>query len=101
MMMMMMMTRVDLTMMMMMMMVMMVMMMQVMEKTLSKLATFDEGSMMGSMLGFVVSIFFIILMVLAKHQFQHLFLGRQIGHIFAKCIYQKIDMSPSRTRKSM
>ena len=28
---------------------------QVMEKTLSKLATFDEGSMMGSMLGFVVS----------------------------------------------
>jgi len=26
----------------------------VMEKTLSKLATFDEGSMMGSMLGFVV-----------------------------------------------
>ena len=31
-------------------------MLQVMEKTLSKLATFDEGSMMGSMLGFVVSI---------------------------------------------
>ena len=30
---------------------------QVMDKTLSKLATFDEGSMMGSVLGFVVSIF--------------------------------------------
>ena len=32
------------------------MLVQVMDKTLSKLATFDEGSMMGSMLGFVVSI---------------------------------------------
>ena len=49
----------------------MTMMVQVMEKTLSKLATFDEGSMMGSMLGFVVS----ITTVMAKHQFQH-------GHIF-------------------
>ena len=38
-------------------------MMQVMEKTLSKLATFDEGSMMGSMLGFVVS----ITIIMAKH----------------------------------
>ena len=33
----------------------MTMLVQVMDKTLSKLATFDEGSMMGSMLGFVVS----------------------------------------------
>ena len=41
---------------MMMMLTMLTMMAQVMEKTLSKLATFDEGSMMGSMLGFVVSI---------------------------------------------
>ena len=40
----------------MMMMMKLMMMVQVMEKTLSKLATFDEGSMMGSMLGFVVSI---------------------------------------------
>ena len=28
----------------------------VMEKTLSKLATFDEGNMLGSMMGFVVSV---------------------------------------------
>ena len=38
----------------------MVMLAQVMDKTLSKLATFDEGSMMGSVLGFVVSIFTIV-----------------------------------------
>jgi len=65
---------------------------QVMEKTLSKLATFDEGSMMGSMLGFVVSITIITItiIIMAKH-----------GHIFANSISQKIDMSPSRTRKSM
>ena len=43
-----------------------------MEKTLSKLATFDEGSMMGSMLGFVVSVTIVLMvMVMAKHQFQH------------------------------
>ena len=52
---------------------------QVMEKTLSKLATFDEGSMMGSMLGFVVSITtLMMMMVMVKYQLQH------FGHIFTK-----------------
>ena len=65
------------------------MMVQVMEKTLSKLATFDEGSMMGSMLGFVVSINTLMIMV-AKH--------RLLG---IPSISRKIDMLPCRTRKSM
>ena len=67
---------------------------QVMEKTLSKLATFDEGSMMGSMLGFVVS----ITIIMAKHHWDSC---PETGHIFANSISQKVDMSPSRTRKSM
>ena len=50
----------------------MLMLVQVMEKTLSKLATFDEGSMMGSMLGFVVSNTTVMMtMMMDKHQFQH------------------------------
>ena len=64
-------------------------MVQVMEKTLSKLATFDEGSMMGSMLGFVVRIN-TLMMAMAKHKL--------LGIL---SISWKIYMSPSRTRKSM